>query len=54
MSVLEEFLNGFRFSYLVVFMKYLFIVLEITLSFVMIASILTSVILLEFDPLLLK
>ena len=54
MSVSEEFLNGFRFSFLVVFMKNLFIVLDITLSFVMIASFSTSVILLEFDPLLLK
>ena len=54
MSVSEEFLNGFRFSFLVVFMKNLHIVLEITLSFVMIASFLTSVISLEFDLLLLK
>ena len=54
MSMLEELLNGFRFSFLVVFMKHLFIVLEFTLSFVMIASFSTSVILLEFDSLLLK
>ena len=53
-SVSEEFLNGFRFSFLDVFMKNLFIVLEITLSFVMKASFSTSVILLEFDLLLLK
>ena len=49
----EEFLNGFRFSFLVAFIKNLFIVLEITLSFVMIASFSTSVILLVLDPLLL-
>ena len=54
MSVSEELLNGFRFSFLVVFMKNLFIALEFTLSFVMIASFSTSVILLEFDLLLLK
>ena len=54
MSVSEEFLNGFMFSFLVVFMKNLFIVLEINLSFVMIASFSTSAILLEFNPLLLK
>ena len=52
MSMSEEFLNGFRFI-LVVFMKNLFIVLEITLSFMIIPSFLTSVILLEFDLLLL-
>ena len=49
----EEFLNGFRFSFLVAFIKNLFIVLEITQSFVMIASFSTSVILLVLDPLLL-
>ena len=48
----EEFLNGFRFSFLVAFIKNLFIVLEITLSFVIIASFSTSVILLVLDPLL--
>ena len=54
MSVSEEFLNGFRFRFLVEFMKNLFIVLEITRSFVMIASFSISVILLDLDPLLLK
>ena len=49
MSVSKELLNGFRFSFLVKFMKNLFTVLEITLSFVMIPSFLTSAILLEFD-----
>ena len=52
MSMSEEFLNGFRFI-LVVFMKNLFIVLEIILSFMIIPSFSTSVILLEFDLLLL-
>ena len=47
-------LNGFKFSFLVVFMENLFIVLEITLSFVMIASFSSAAVLLEFDPLLLK
>ena len=46
MSVSEEFLNNFRFSLLVVFMENSFISLEITLSFVMIASFATRVILL--------
>ena len=50
----QEFLNGFRFNLLVVFMKNVFIVLEITLSFVMIASFSTRVILLELDTLLMK
>ena len=57
MSLSEEFLNDFRFSFLVVFIKKKFIVLEITLSFVMIASFSTdfsSAILLELDPLLPK
>ena len=46
MSVSEEFLNNFRFSLLVVFMENPFISLEITFSFVMIASFVTRVILL--------
>ena len=54
MSVSEEFLNGFRFSFLVAFMKNLFIILEIALSLVMIASSATSMTLLGLDPLLLK
>ena len=54
MSVSEYFLNGFRFRFLVVFMKLLLIVLEITLSFLIIASFSSNAILLEFDPLLLK
>ena len=56
MSVSEEVLNSFRFIFLVVFMKNLFIVLEITLSVVnsRMASFSTSMILLELDPLLLK
>ena len=49
MSVSEEFLNNFRFSLLVVFMENSFISLEITLSFVMIASFVTRVILLKLD-----
>ena len=47
MSMSEEFLIRFMFSCLVVLMKNLFIVLEIDLSFLMIASFATSVMLLE-------
>ena len=54
MSVSEEILNGFRFRFLIVFMKYILIALENTLSFAMIASFSTSVILLKLDFLLLK
>ena len=54
MSVSEEFLDDFSFSFIVVLMRNLFISLEISLSFVMIASFSTSMILLEFDPLFLK
>ena len=54
MPVSEEFLNGFGFSCLVVFLKILFIVLQITLPFVMITLFSTSVIALDLDPLLLK
>ena len=56
MSLSEKILNGYRFGFLVVFtfMKNLFIVLEITLSLMIIASFLTSVTLLEIDPLLMK
>ena len=48
MSASEELLNGFRISFLVVCMGNLFIVLEITLPFVMITSFSTGAILLEF------
>ena len=56
MSLSEKISNGYRFGFLVVFifMKNLFIVLEITLSFIIIASFATSVTLLELDPLLMK
>ena len=56
MSLSEKISNGYRFGFLVVFifMKNLFIVLEITLSFMIIASFSTSVILVEIDPLLIK
>ena len=53
-SVSEEFLDDFSFSFIVALMRNLFISLEISLSFVMIASFSTGVILLEFDPLFLK
>ena len=50
MFVSEEFLDDFSFSSIVLFMKNVFVGLEISL----IASFSTSVILLELDPLFLK
>ena len=46
----KEFANEFNFNFLVALMKKLFIVLENSLSFVMIVLFSTRVILLEIDP----